>query len=51
MKDTTWYGDNDGTFHHEIEGNSAAANNMEGTWGHQAKWNKTEKDTCHMYHL
>ena len=33
------------------EGNPAICNNMNGPWGHNAKWNKSEKNTVwsHLY--
>ena len=31
-------------FSHEQEGNPAIRNNMDGTWGYCAKWNKSDKE-------
>ena len=35
-------------FRHKKWGNSAFCDNMNGSWGHYAKWNKSEKDKYHM---
>ena len=33
------------------EGNPALCDNIDGPWGHNARWNKPEKDNYAWYHL
>ena len=36
-------------FSHRKEGNPAICDHMDGSWGHYAKWNKSEKDKYCMF--
>ena len=36
-------------FRHKKEGNSAIWNNMDGPWGHYAKWNKSDRERQLLY--
>ena len=38
-------------FSHEKEGNSTICDNMDGTWGHYAKWNKSERKRQLLYYI
>ena len=38
-------------FNHKKEGNSAICNNMDGPQGHDAKWNKSDRETQILYDL
>ena len=35
-------------FSYKKEVNLTICDNMDGTWGHQVKWNKSERDKYHM---
>ena len=36
-------------FSNNKEGNPAICDNMDESWGHYAKWNKSEKNKSHLY--
>ena len=38
-------------FSHEKEGNPDICNNMDGPWGHYAKWDKSDRERQILYDL